>query len=196
MLSTTELVAVLLGSGVKGKNALELAGNVLPILRSVTRSSGIEKLLAIDGVGETKAARITAAFELARRYSLDEGATISSSRDAVPFFRDIFNKKQEYFACMSLNGANEVIETRIVTVGLLNSNQVHPREVFSDPIEDRAASIIVAHNHPSGNLDPSPEDISITERLKKAGKILGIEVLDHIIVTRKGHTSLKRSGLL
>jgi len=95
---------------------------------------------------------------------------------------------------MSLNGANEVIKSRVVTVGLLNSNQVHPREVFSDPIVDRAASVIVAHNHPSGNLEPSPEDVALTKRLVKAGEIIGITVLDHLIVTKRGYMSLKANG--
>jgi DNA repair protein RadC len=95
---------------------------------------------------------------------------------------------------MSLNGANEPIKTRWVTVGLLDSNQVHPREVFADPLVDRAASIIVAHNHPSGTLEPSPEDLAITKRLQKAGEVLGIKVLDHLILTTTGLISLKQKG--
>ena len=98
--------------------------------------------------------------------------------------------------CISLNGANEVIGNRVVTVGLLNTNQVHPREVFVDAISDRAAAIIVAHNHPSGLLKPSPDDMAITRQLVEAGKILGIPVLDHIIITKKGHLSLKEKGLM
>ena len=98
--------------------------------------------------------------------------------------------------CISLNGANEVIGNRVVTVGLLNSSQIHPREVFADVISDRAASIILAHNHPSGVLKPSPDDIAITEQMIEAGKILGISVLDHIIITKKGYISLKEKGLM
>ena len=87
-----------------------------------------------------------------------------------------------------------MIESRVVTVGLLDSNQVHPREVFADPISDRAASVILAHNHPSGTLEASPEDLALTKRLVRAGEILGIKVLDHLIVTRNGHLSLKQTG--
>ena len=95
-----------------------------------------------------------------------------------------------------INGANEIIGNRIVTVGLLNANQIHPREVFVDAISNRAASVILAHNHPSGVLKPSPDDIAATRQLVKAGKILGIEVLDHIIITKKGYLSLKQKGFM
>ncbi|MBN2372702.1 JAB domain-containing protein [bacterium] len=97
---------------------------------------------------------------------------------------------------MSLNGANEVIQKRIVTIGLLDKSQVHPREVFSDVIADRAASVIFAHNHPSGDLQPSEADLRIHRQLTEAGKILGIQVLDHIIVARKGHYSFQEAGLI
>jgi len=99
------------------------------------------------------------------------------------------DRKQEHFLCISLNGANEVIATRTISVGLVNKTQVHPREVFADPITDRASAIIIAHNHPTGGLAPSKEDIEITMRLKKAGETLGIKLLDHIIFSHKGHYS-------
>ncbi|MBU0699339.1 MAG: JAB domain-containing protein, partial [Proteobacteria bacterium] len=103
---------------------------------------------------------------------------------------------QEYFLCISLSGANEVIGNRIVTVGLLNTNQVHPREVFADAISDRAAGIILAHNHPSGILTPSADDVATTRQLVDAGNIIGISVLDHIIVTKNGFLSFKEKGLM
>ena len=105
-------------------------------------------------------------------------------------------KNQEHFVCISLNGANEVIEKRVVTVGLLNANQVHSREIFSDAIAERAASIIRVHNHPSGNTDPSNEDIAVTKRLVEAGEILGIKIHDHIIVSKDSHTSMKERVLI
>lgn len=105
-------------------------------------------------------------------------------------------RKQEHFVCITLNGAGEVIETRVVTVGLLDSAQIHPREVFANALADRAASVILVHNHPSGNLEPSPEDIAITRRLVQAGEMLGIPVLDHVIVGPSGYLSLKEQGLL
>jgi DNA repair protein RadC len=109
---------------------------------------------------------------------------------------DIAGKQQEYFVCISLNGANEVIEKRVVTIGLLDKNSVHPREVFADVIADRAAAIIFAHNHPSGDLQPSEADLRMHEQLTEAAKILGLRVLDHVIVTRKGYFSFQEAGLI
>jgi DNA repair protein RadC len=109
---------------------------------------------------------------------------------------DIMNKQQEYFVCISLNGANEVIEKRIVTVGLLNKTQVHPREVFADVISDRAASVIFARNHPSGELRPSQDDLELQKQLVASGRILGIKILDHLIVTQKGYLSLQEEGFI
>ena len=121
---------------------------------------------------------------------------IREAGDAVPHFEAIRSMPQEVFAVMSLDGANHPIRTRWVTVGLLDSNQVHPREVFADPLTDRAASILVAHNHPSGTLEASPEDVALTKRLMKAGELLGIRVLDHVIVTASGFLSLRQSGVM
>jgi len=136
-----------------------------------------------------------AAFELARRYLLGERPKIRKPQDILPYVQPYIRRKQEYFVCITLNGAGEVIETRVVTVGLLDSAQIHPREVFADALADRAAGVILVHNHPSGNLEPSPEDIAITRRLVEAGKLLGIEVLDHIIISPSGHLSLKERGI-
>jgi DNA repair protein RadC len=121
---------------------------------------------------------------------------VNSAQDAVRHFASIREMAQEVFAVMSLNGANKPIKVRWTTVGLLDSNQVHPREVFADPLTDRAAAIIVAHNHPSGTLQPSAEDIALTQRLQRAGELLGIRILDHLIVTRDGFISLKQAGHL
>jgi len=123
-------------------------------------------------------------------------AVTRDSQDAAGHFASIRNRAQEVFAMTTFNGANQPIKTRWITTGLLDSNQVHPREVFGPAIEDRAASIIVAHNHPSGTLEASAEDRAITQRLKQAGDILGIRLLDHIIVTKVGALSMKESGLL
>ena len=114
----------------------------------------------------------------------------------MPLLNDIAGKQQEYFVCISLNGANEVIEKRAVTIGLLDKSPVHPREVFAEVIADRAAGVIFAYNHPSGDLQPSVADLRLQEQLTEAGKILGISVLDHIIVGRKGYYSYQESGLI
>ncbi len=193
-LSDTELLAILLGSGIKGISVLELASQILDSLEQRLDRADVDTLQGVEGVGRAKACQIVAAFELARRHLLQEKDPIREAKDVLPFVQQIRDKRQEYFVCLSLNGANEVIESRVVTVGLLDSNQVHPREVFADPIADRAASVILAHNHPSGTLEASPEDLALTKRLVKAGEILGIKVLDHLIVTRKGHLSLKQTG--
>ena len=110
--------------------------------------------------------------------------------------RQIAVKQQEHFVCISLNGANEVIEKRIVTVGLLDRSQVHPREVFADVIADRAAAVIFAHNHPSGDLRPSDNDLRIHNQLTEAAEIFGLRVLDHVIVARKGYYSFQDEGLI
>jgi len=123
-----------------------------------------------------------------------ETSPVREAADAVPHFQAIRSQPQEVFAVMSLNGANQPIRTRWVTIGLLDCNQVHPREVFADVITDRAASVIVAHNHPSGTLEASPEDIALTRRLVKAGELLGIRVLDHLILTADGFFSMKQQG--
>jgi DNA repair protein RadC len=105
-------------------------------------------------------------------------------------------KPQEHFICISLSGAGEVIQSRVVTIGTLNHSLVHPREVFAGAITDRAASVICVHNHPSGSLEASPQDVAITRQLQEAGAILGIQLLDHIIITRAGFSSLKEKGLV
>jgi len=121
---------------------------------------------------------------------------ISCAKDVLALLTDIAGKQQEYFICISLNGANEVREKRVVTIGLLDKSPVHPREVFADVIADRAAAVIFAHNHPFGDLQPSEADLRLQDQLTEAGKILGIRVLDHIIVGRKGHDSFQEAGLL
>jgi DNA repair protein RadC len=195
-LSDVELLAVLLGSGTRRIGVLDLASRILRSLAGRLDRGDPETLQAIPGVGKAKACQIAAALELARRHIAKGRLVVREAADALPYLQSIRGKKQEHFACLSLNGANEVIESRIVTVGLLDTNQVHPREVFSDPIGDRAAAVLVAHNHPSGTLEPSPEDLALTRRLVKAGELLGIRLLDHLIVTADGYLSLKEAGHL
>lgn len=195
-LSDSELLAILLGSGVKGKDVFQVARAILRKLDKDKEKIDVNGLVSIEGVGFARACQIIASFEFARRRLLKESIVIQKAEDVLPLISHIADKKQEYFICISLNGANEVIGNRVVTVGLLNANQVHPREVFVDAVSDRAASIILAHNHPSGVLMPSPDDITTTNQLVDAGKIIGISVLDHIIITKKGHLSLKERGIL
>jgi len=195
-LSDLELVAVLLGSGTTGRGVLEVAADLLRQCGPRLDRLELPLLLKVEGVGKAKACQVLAGFELARRHLLKEAPGIREAKDVLPYVEGIRDKKQEYFVCLSLSGANEVLASRVVTVGLLDSSPVHPREVFADPLSDRAAAVIVAHNHPSGRLEPSTEDLALTERLARAGELLGIRLLDHLIVTRRGHVSFKESGRL
>lgn len=195
-LSDTELIAVILGSGSKGQDVLSLSSKVAKLLTENKGKLSMEQLSEIEGIGPAKASQILAGFELSRRYIVKETIRITGANDVFPLIKDIAGKQQEHFICISLNGANEVIENRIVTVGLLDKSQVHPREVFADVITDRAAGVIFAHNHPSGESKPSNSDLKIHEQLTEAGKILGIKVLDHIIISKKGYYSFQENGLI
>ena len=195
-LSNEELVQVILGRGVEGHDVRSMSKEIAGIIQKKKTGLTETDLTAIPGMGPAKAYQLLAAFELARRHLIKDTIKITKAEDVLPLLTDIASKQQEYFVCISLNGANEVIEKRVVTIGLLNHSQVHPREVFADVIADRAASVIFAHNHPSGELNPSDADLKIHEQLIQAAKILGIRVLDQMIVTRKGYCSFQELGLL
>ncbi len=195
-LSDLELMAILLGSGTKDSDVLTVAGRILKVLDGRNEKLSLEELQEIEGVGPAKASLIASALEFARRRIRPEGLRISFPPDVLPLIRHFADRRQEHFICVSLNGANEVIATRVVSVGLVNKTQVHPREVFADPITDRASAVIVAHNHPSGSLEPSKEDIDATVQLKSAGEILGIRLLDHIVFNQKGYYSFLEKGLV
>ena len=188
-LTDEELVAAILGMGTAGVDVRTISKQVAGLLRKHKESLSLDHLLEVPGMGLAKASQILSAFELARRHLLKETVKITAPQDVLPLLADIRDKQQEYFICISLNGANEVIEKRVVTIGLLDKSPVHPREVFADPITDRASAIVVAHNHPTGNVAPSKDDIEVTKKLKAAGETLGIKVLDHIIFNHKGYYS-------
>ena len=195
-LTDEELVAAILGRGIEGVDIVTMSRNVARLIRKHKKNLSVDHLTSVPGMGLAKAAQILSAFELARRYLLKETVKIKNAKDILPLVTDIVNKQQEYFVCISLNGANEVIEKRIVTIGLVNSSQIHPREVFADVIADRAAAVIFAHNHPSGDPKPSDIDTKTHKQLTEAGKILGLRILDHIIVTKKGYFSFQEAGLI
>lgn len=193
-LSDVELLAVLLGSGSNGMNVMTLAQRVLRVLDANGSTPEVERLCAVPGVGPAKAALMVAAFEFIRRRIRPYDNKITLPTDVYPLIRHMADRRQEHFLSISLNGANEVIAIRTVSVGLVNRALVHPREVFADPITDRAAAVIVAHNHPSGNLTPSCDDLAITRRLKRAGQTLGISLLDHLIFNASAYYSLLEQG--
>lgn len=194
-LTDEELVAAILGMGTAGIDVRTLSRQVAGIIREHSGRLTLAHLLAVPGMGLAKSGQVLSAFELARRYLIKESKKIECARDVLALVADIVAKSQEHFVCLTLNGANELIERRIVTVGLLDRSQVHPREVFADVIADRAAAVIFAHNHPSGDLNPSEADIKTQEQLIAAAKILGIRVLDHIIVSKKGYFSFQEAGI-
>jgi len=189
-------VAAILGRGVEGQDLGTISRSVAKLIRKHKEDLSVEHLTAVRGMGLAKAAQILSAFELARRHLIKDTVKITGAQDVIPLLADITDKKQEYFVCISLNGAHEVIKKRIVTIGLVDRSQVHPREVYADVISDRAAAVVFAHNHPSGDLKPSKNDLKMHEQLTEAGKILGIRILDHLIVTRRGYYSFQEAGLI
>lgn len=195
-LSDLELMAILLGSGTKKHDVMKVSARILMTLDENSSDASIEELQKVEGVGLAKATLIAAALEFARRRIRPEGMKIKFPADVLPLIQHYADRKQEHFICISINGANEVIASRVVSVGLVNKTHVHPREVFADPITDRASAIIIAHNHPNGSLTPSKEDIEISKQLKSAGETLGIQLLDHIIFNYKGHYSFVEDGEL
>lgn len=195
-LTDEELVAAILGMGTAGIDVRTISRQVAGLICEHREGLTLDHLRSVPGMGLAKGAQILSAFELARRHLLKETVKIECAEDVLPLIADITSKSQEHFVCISLNGANEVIEKRTVTVGLLDRSQVHPREVFADVIADRAAAVIFAHNHPSGNLQPSEADFKTQDQLVQAAKILGIRVLDHVIVSKKGYYSFQEAGLI
>ena len=190
-LSDLELLMAVIGSGNAQASVEQIARSVLKLIKTQGADIDYATLREVTGLGEAKIAVLLANFELARRYLLnDERPIIDSPEKAVELLSDIHDKKQEYFVCLTLDGANRLITKRVISIGTLTASLVHPREVFADAISDRAASIIVAHNHPSGSLEASQADKDVTNRLAEAGKLLGITLNDHIIVTKSDYISI------
>ncbi|MFA6108646.1 MAG: DNA repair protein RadC [Candidatus Latescibacterota bacterium] len=195
-----ELLAVILGTGYRGRNVLELARDLLAAHpRETLVGLGVEDLGRLRGIGAARAGVLVAAFELARRV-LDKGASarpvVSCPADAMPFLTDIRDQRREFFVCLYLNARNQVIHKEVVSIGSLSASIVHPREVFQAAVQGAAASVVLAHNHPSGDVTPSKDDLDLTRRLVQAGEIMGIEILDHLIVGPVDFLSLKERGLL
>ncbi len=195
-LSDEELAAILLGSGTRGHDVMSVARRIVRLVDDHHGRPDLADLQRLEGVGPAKATLVAAALEFARRRIRPEGLKIKTPVDVLPLVRHYGDRKQEHFLCISLNGANEVITHRVVSIGLVDKTQVHPREVFADPLTDRASAVILAHNHPSGDLAPGRADMKITRQLVEAGETLGIAVLDHIIFSPKGHYSFLENGCL
>ena len=195
-LSDVELLQVMVLSGVQGNGVQQIAKNLnATIEKTGVNNLTIEKIKGIRGIGDAKAAAILAAVEFCRRKLTKQTAPlINTPERAAEQLGHIRDKKQEYFVLLTLDGARRLIKSRIITIGTLMSSLVHPREVFAPAIEDRAASIIIAHNHPSGMLDISDQDREATYRIRSAGEILGIRLDDHIIVAGDGYISVETTA--
>ncbi len=203
-LSDSELLAILINTGSGKQSAVDLAKKLLREYKSLRALSGLSvadmKQQKFKGIGKVKAIVLAAVFEIARRLassSKEDRSPIRTPDDVaqryIPHLRDL---TQEVFMVLCLSSSNKIIQERTITKGLLNSSLTHPREVFREAILENAASVILLHNHPSGNLEPSREDIQITKQLVDAGRIIGITVQDHIIVGGDGFTSMMERGLM
>lgn len=188
-LSNLELLQVIIGSGVSGADVTQISKKILKLLEAQNGKLTLEQLIEVKGISTATATKLVASLELTGRFSL-AGTQINSAENALQLLADIRTKKQEHFVVLTLDGANRLIEKRLISVGTLSASLVHPREVFADAITDRAAGIIVAHNHPSGTLEPSDADRDVAKRLQDAGILLGVSLLDHVIVTANGYCSV------
>ncbi|RJP71362.1 MAG: JAB domain-containing protein [Candidatus Abyssobacteria bacterium SURF_17] len=200
-LKTSELLATLFRTGTRNLNALELADTMLNKFGSLTAMSraSTDELKAFGGIGFAKAVEIQAAFELGRRLATEEAQNrpvIKTAKDVARLMApEMQSLDREHFKVLFLNTKNHVLQIHTVSIGSLNASVVHPRECFGPAIAAKAAAIILVHNHPSGDVEPSPEDLSLTRRLIAAGELLGIKVLDHVIIAGNRHLSLIERGV-
>lgn len=201
-LSNQELIAILLGSGTKSEPVTSLAARVLMHFEGLKllKDATIEELTAIKGIGTAKGVQLLAAIELGKRMHRHQPAeryVIRSPEDGANYvMEEMCTLKQEHFVALFLNTKHQVIHRQTIFIGSLNASIVHPREVFREAIKRSSAAIIVIHNHPSGDPSPSQEDIHVTRRLYEAGKMIGIELLDHLIIGDRKFVSLKEKGYL
>ena len=197
-LSNKELLAIILRTDGKNENVLDLAGRVIRNCKSENLPFvSYAEIRKISGIGPAKACEILACFELGRRLLKGKVSSLFlKPEDVWKELKDIRELKKEHFVIFFLDSRNQEIKREIISVGSLNASLVHPREVFEPAVKNLAAQVILAHNHPSGNPEPSRDDLEINRRLVEAGKILGIEVIDHIIVTVTGYLSFKEKNLI
>jgi DNA repair protein RadC len=195
-LSDKELIAVLLGTGTTQIDVMYLAAEIARIVDEKGLDVTAQDLMYFEGIGQAKASLVLAAIEFARRRIKPQGVKIRTPADVLPLIRHYADRKQEHFLSITINGANEVLNIRVVSIGLLDRAPVHPREVFAEVMTDRASGLILAHNHPEGALDPSAADAEVTRQIKQAGEILGIPLLDHIIFNPTGYFSFLEAGRL
>ncbi len=197
-LSEKELLALLIRTGAKGRDVMSVAGELAEKLRVCKENApDIKELANFYGIGLAKACEIAACFEIGKRYLKGKKNSIYlKPADVFAELKEWRGLKKEHFIVLYLDTKNQEIKKHIVSIGTLNFSVVHPREVFEEAVKNLAAGIIVSHNHPSGCVNPSQEDIKLTKRLAEAGRILGIELLDHVIVSNEGYFSFKENSLI
>lgn len=194
-LEDSELMAILLGRGARGVDVMTLANRLSLFIDEKGLDVRAEDLTRFGGIGKAKATLILAAIEFVRRRIKPEGIKFKDPWEIVGHIRHFADRKQEYFLCASVNGASEIMNIRVVSIGLVDRTLAHPREVFADPITDRAFGVILAHNHPMGPLQPSLSDLELTRNLQKAGEIMGMAVIDHVIFNRTEYFSFLEQGI-
>jgi len=195
-LSDFELIEVLIGNGNAGADVTYIAKQIQKLLQNGVDALTYENLVTIRGVSTVTAGKIMSALELARRHLVRDSTPLLTGQDILARLGDLRTKSQEHFVCLTLDGGQRLIAQRTITIGTLDAVQAHPREVFADAIADRAASIVIAHNHPSGDPNPSQKDITLTQQLTAAGQLLGITLRDHLILTKSQHFSCRQHHLL
>lgn len=202
VLSNSELLAILIRTGTKSESAIKIAQKIIGTNEGLqfVSTSTLEELSGFKGIGTAKATQIKAAIELGRRlrnYRTDHRIKISNPKDAAEILmEDMRYLRKEHLKVIFLNTKNMIIDVKDLSIGSLSSSIVHPREVYSEAIRKSSSSIIVCHNHPSGDPTPSGEDINITRRLHEVGKLVGIDLLDHLIIGNGNYISLKEKGII
>ena len=195
-LSEQELLALLLGSGIKGVNVVQLANKIQKLVEKEGSNITLEKLVEIKGLGKIKAGIILAALEYGKRIFSKLPEVVVTPEKVFELCADIRDSRKEHFVAFYLNSRNVLIEREILSVGTLDSSLVHPREVFEPALRHGAAGLIVAHNHPSGDCEPSEDDVVVTKRLREVSILMGIDFIDHIIVTKMNLLSFKQKGVI
>ena len=201
-LSLAELLALVIEKGKRGENVLTIAQNLISHFGNLAKikEATIEELCQVKGIGFATACKLKAAFKLgekAQETTAKYGQKIQSAKDVFKLLKnDLGDKKKEHFKVLSLDSRNNLIGVDDVSIGTINANLVHPREVFKTAIQHLAASVVIAHNHPSGDPEPSEDDIEITKRLVEAGKLIGIDILDHIIIAKDNFFSFKNKEII
>lgn len=194
--SDVELVAAIIGNGTKKNSVINLAQQILEVLDTSRESPELNTITSIQGMGPAQSCRVLAAYELGKRLFGIIHKKITGPYDIWDAIKHFADRHRELFILCTLNGAQALIQVHIISIGIINKTIVHPREILAEALNDRACAIIIAHNHPSGQLEASLEDIEITKRIKQTGELVGIPLLDHIIFSESNYISLKEQGYL